>query len=66
MTVRIYRSEAQEGWMYDIYDEDLLDYVSDDEPEPKDGGHCTSSDFKIALQQAFGVAEDLINNRRTS
>ena len=59
ITIRIYPSE-QGGWMYDIYDEDLIDLIDADEPDCVDGGHCTSNLVTKALGMAVDTTQQLL------
>jgi hypothetical protein len=57
ITIKIYNSEDQGGFMYDIYDTADVD----DDTESIDGGHCTSQDIRNALDMAICQAKDLVS-----
>ena len=60
LTIHIFYSPMNEGWNFDIYDQDTRDVL--DDIDSLDGGLCTGS-LQDALGMAYEQARDLINKK---
>lgn len=59
LTIKVWYSETNGGFMYDIFDTE----DTDDESQSIDGGLCTSNDITDALEMASEQMKQLIKQR---